>query len=86
VKLIWTQGAADDLEEIVLFIRKDSEAAAQRVASTIFTVIESLPSRGRKRPADDSRELVIPSLPYIVLYQVIGEGIFIKAIRHSARA
>ena len=49
MKLIWTVGAASDLEEIVLYIRRDSAPAAQRVASLIFDAILSLktmPFRG----------------------------------------
>lgn len=88
MKLIWTSGAANDLEEVADFIRKDKPEAAIRVARIIYDTIlqlEFTPYRGRRREEDTSLELVVPSLPYIVLYEVIGNAVFIKAIRHTSR-
>jgi len=88
MKVIWTEGAAEDLKEISDYISKDSPDAAQRVAKAIYDRVMRLKSplyKGRTREEETSLELVIPSLPYIVLYEVIGEGIFVKAVRHTSR-
>ena len=88
MKVIWTDGAAADLEEIVLYIRRESHPAAQRVATIIFDAVlslSSMPYRGRKCQSGSSRELVISSLPYLILYEVATEAILIRAIRHTAR-
>ena len=88
MKLIWTQHAADDLESIVIYIQKDSPEAARRVAKFIFDTIATLPSlphRGRKREEDDGREIVFAPWPYLAVYEVVGETLYIKAIRHTSR-
>lgn len=89
MKVVWTEGAADDLEKIAEYIHKESPDAAQRVARAIYDRImslQSMPHRGRLRAEDSSLELVLPSLPYIVLYEIIDEGVFVKAIRHTSRS
>ncbi|MEO7029912.1 MAG: type II toxin-antitoxin system RelE/ParE family toxin [Acidobacteriaceae bacterium] len=88
MKVIWTEGAADDLEGIVDRISRDSPDAASRIAKTIFDQAMGLavmPFRGRKRSTDKSRELVFAPWPYLAVYEVIGESLFIKAIRHTSR-
>ena len=46
----WTAPAAQDLEDITLYIQRDSESAARDVAKVLFDAANSLdllPSRGR---------------------------------------
>ena len=88
MKIIWTEGAANDLTEIVGFIMDDSPDAARRVAKVIYDQISSLvpmPHRGRKRLSDNARELVFSPWPYVAVYEVIDDKIFIEGIRHTAR-
>ena len=88
MKVIWTEGAADDLEQIVDYIASNSPEAARRVASHIFetvTGLSSFPGLGRRRKTDSARELVFAPWPYICVYQVIEDAIHIKAIRHTSR-
>jgi toxin ParE1/3/4 len=84
----WTTPAAQDLEEITLYIQKDSEAAALAVAQALFDAANSLdllPSRGRVGRIPGTRELVVPGLPYIVLYEVADTAVQILHIFHGAR-
>jgi addiction module RelE/StbE family toxin len=84
----WTAPAAQDLEEITLYILKDSESAARSVAKALFDAANSLdlsPSRGRVGRLLGTRELVVPGLPYIVLYEVADTAIHILHIYHGAR-
>jgi len=84
----WTTPAAQDLEEITLYIQRDSESAALAVAKTLFDAansLELLPSRGRVGRAPGTRELVVPGLPYIVVYKVTKTAIQILHIYHGAR-
>jgi toxin ParE1/3/4 len=88
MRVIWTQEAEDDLESIVNHIQKDSPAAAHRVAKEIFETVMSLPSvpfRGRKRVEDKGREIIFAPWPYIAVYEVVGQNLYIKAIRHSSQ-
>ena len=84
----WTTPAAQDLEEITLYIQKDSEAAALAVAKALFDAANSLdllPSRGRVGRIPGTRELVVPGLPYIVLYEIADTAVQILHIFHAAR-
>ena len=84
----WTTPAAQDLEEITLYIKKDGESTARAVAKTLFDAANSLdllPSRGRMGRIAGTRELVVPGLPYIVVYQVTKTAIQILHIYHGAR-
>jgi len=84
----WTTPAAQDLEEITLYIKKDSESSARAVAKTLFDAANSLdllPSRGRVGRIPGTRELVVPGLPYIVVYQVTATAIQVLHIHHGAR-
>jgi addiction module RelE/StbE family toxin len=45
----------------------------------------TFPLRGRAGKKEGTRELVLSSLPYIVVYQVTGEVIHIVRILHGAQ-
>jgi addiction module RelE/StbE family toxin len=84
----WTTPAAQDLEEITNYILRDSPAAALAVARKLFDAansLESLSNRGRLGRASGTRELVISSLPFIIVYQVTAEAVHILHINHGAR-
>lgn len=84
----WTTPAAQDLQEIARFIRKDSPSAARAVAKALFDAVNNLdifPLRGRVGRIAGTRELVVRTLPYIVVYQVTKTAIQILHIYHGAR-
>ncbi len=84
----WTTNAADDLSNIVEYIRKDKPESARRVAETIFRAVSELrtfPNRGRVGLAPDTRELVFPPWPYIAVYQVLVDQVQILRIRHASQ-
>lgn len=61
MRVRWTNKAADDLADIVEYIRKDNPAAALRVARTIYRTIGTLgknPNIGRIGLAENTRELI----------------------------
>jgi addiction module RelE/StbE family toxin len=84
----WTAPAAQDLQEIARYIRKDNSSAARAVAKALFDAANGLdmfPSRGWEGRIAGTRELVIPALPYIIVYEVAAELIHILHIYHGAR-
>jgi plasmid stabilization system protein ParE len=88
MNVVWTEGAAQDLTEIVDHIAGDSPEAARRVAKHIFDSLARLgatPYMGRKRATDSSRELVFAPWPYVAVYEVIEGKVYIKGVRHTAR-
>ncbi len=44
-----------------------------------------MPYRGRYGRLDNTRELVIPRLPYVVIYRIPGDRIVILNIVHGAQ-
>jgi len=46
--------------------------------------LRNMPNRGRARERDTARELVFAPWPYVALYEVVGDKVFIKAICHTS--
>jgi addiction module RelE/StbE family toxin len=88
MRVRWTSAAADDLSKIVDYIRRDNPAAARRVAKTVFngvTQLRKFPHIGRMGLADNTRELIFTPLPYIVVYEILGDQVHVLRIRHAAQ-
>jgi toxin ParE1/3/4 len=85
--LIWTEGSVEDPEAILDYIANDDPAAARRLGLHLadrLHSLEAMPYLGRKR-TDNNREFIFTPWPYLALYEVVGDRIYIKAIRHAAR-
>jgi addiction module RelE/StbE family toxin len=89
LRLDWSAAAVADLKTIVEWIEQDRDVpTANRVGRTIYEAAQSLrtmPFLGRQGRVDNTRELVIPPLPYILVYQVSGERIAILSVVHGAQ-
>ena len=88
VKLVWTKPALNHLREAHDYIEIDSPGAAARLIDRIEIAINRLrmfPQMGRPSARPDTRELVIPQTPFIAVYLVRQETVFILAILHGAR-
>ena len=90
VKIVWTDQAIQDLNDIGEFIAKDSERYAREVIKTLFEstiIIESHPKAGRIVPEyniDYLRELIRGS--YRIVYRIVDKyRIDILTVHHSAR-
>lgn len=78
----------EDLREIGRYIAEDDPNAAYEVVTRIKDTADSLrqnPERGRPGRVAKTRELVLPSLPYIVAYYIESEEVRILAILHTSR-
>jgi toxin ParE1/3/4 len=88
MRIRWTAPAADDLAQIVEYIRKDNPAAARRVARSIYQEIAQLrkfPNVGRVGLAMNTRELTFAPWPYVAVYEIIKDDIQVLRIRHAAQ-
>lgn len=88
MKIRITKPAEDDLDEINHFIRQDNPQAAFRVIKRVFDAIDYLeehPNMGRPGRVPNTKELIVSGSPFIVIYQVHQQTIFILRILHSAR-
>lgn len=85
----WSMPAAEDLERIFRRIERDNPEAARRVARTIYDAcarLKDFPRRGRTSTRMvGKRELVLPPLPYIVVYKVTEHAVEISRVFHGAQ-
>jgi len=87
MRLQYDPRALADLREIHEFIARDDATAAGRVIARIRHSIERLsvlPFSGRPG-VKDTRLLVVPNLPYIVVHRVCDNFVEILAVFHTAR-
>ena len=88
MKIRWTLAAADDLGEIGEYLE---HRLPEYLLSTIHAIDQAIlalrdnPGRGRPGREEGTRELVLPRLPYIIVYRVMNEDIEILRIAHGAR-
>lgn len=91
-RVIWTETAARDLEEIAAYIAEDSRERAKKVLKQIrgkTSKLRSGPSRGRIVPElldldlRSWRELVLS--PWRVIYRVEGNLVYVDAVIDGRR-
>ncbi len=88
MRILWTEGAVGNLDEIETYIVKDKPGAAVETVIRIIEAVEILaehPSSGRPGRLDGTRELIIPGMPYIVPYRVRDQAIEVLRVFHHAR-
>jgi len=88
MRLRWTTPAAEDLYRIVQHIQKDNLTAATEVANILYEGCGNLtkfPRRGRKGRIEGTRELIIPGLPYLVVYRILDQTLEILRIYHGVQ-
>ena len=82
----WTLPAVQDMGSVLDFIAADDAEAAHRVAQAIRAASERLdqfPQMGRSGAKADTRELVIPGLPYVLVYREHGLAVQILRLLHT---
>ncbi len=88
MQLRWTEEAADDLEHIAGYLLTHTPSRAQALVRAVYDAPSDLltfPNRGRQGKKEGTRELVLSPLPYIVVYKVLGDIIFVVRILHGAQ-
>jgi toxin ParE1/3/4 len=88
MKIRWSPEAATDFAGIVEYIRQQNPSAADRIAHTLYdsvTSLKSFPNRGRLGRVEDTRELVLAPLPFIVVYRAKRSTVEIVRVLHGAQ-
>ena len=89
MRVEWSEPAVSDLKTISEYIEQASNLeTANRITRTIYDTVQTLrvmPNRGRKGRIEDTRELVISRLPYLIVYRVLEERLLVVNIVHGAR-
>jgi toxin ParE1/3/4 len=88
-RLIWTEPALLDLDEIAEYIGLDDPLAASRYVQSVFDRVERLeayPQSGKRPPElvrTSYREVVVP--PCRIFYRVEGDEVFILYVMRAER-
>ena len=88
MRLRWRLSAVSDLAEIRDFISENDPEAARAVVDRVFRSVdrlEAFPKSGRVGQVLGTRELVVPGLPYIVVYTCDDTDVSIIGVFHGAR-
>jgi len=88
MRLRWLPDALMDIDEIGEYIANDNPTAADRVVTRIKeagTMLADNPRMGRYGRVGNTRELVVPGLPYIVAYRVDKQAVDILGVIDARR-
>ncbi|MBF0379678.1 MAG: type II toxin-antitoxin system RelE/ParE family toxin [Magnetococcales bacterium] len=88
MKLVFHASALADLQNIHNHIAIDNPKIAQVVIGRIKLSLDRLlhfPRSGRNGTVSGTYEVVVPGLPYIVVYELNGERIGVVAVFHGAQ-
>lgn len=86
--LRWTEEAANDLEHIADYLLEHAPDRAPELVRTVYDAPAALltfPNRGRLGKKEGTRELVLSPLPYIIVYTVRRDVIYVVRILHDAQ-
>ena len=89
MRIEWTKGAERNLDAIESYIAQDNPRAATktvlRIVQRTFSQLSKHPSSGKPGRITETRELIFPEIPYIVIYSVQQDTIFILRVYHAAQ-
>lgn len=87
MNILWLDAAEQDLEALTDYITINNPKTAIQIFNNICQSVEKLeayPFLGREGRVEQTRELVIPNFPYIVVY-TIRNDIRVIAVLHTSR-
>ena len=87
MRVLWSPSSKRDVAGIFDYIHEHNPQAARAVAEAIRQSCHALrqfPNRGRPG-VSGTRELVITSFPYIVIYRVRHDAVEIARVFHAAQ-
>ena len=88
-RLIWTESALLDLDQIAEYIALDNPLAASRYVQSVFDRVKRLeahPHSGKRPPeltGSPYREVIVP--PCRILYRVESEAVYILYVMRAER-
>lgn len=89
MRIVWTRRFLNELEAIGDYIAERSPKGAARIVNEIYSKTDRLlsanPFIGRSGEIAGTRELVIPTTPYVVAYRVTDTYIEVLFVQHGAQ-
>lgn len=87
-RIRYSADAQRDLAQIRDYYRREGASIGSGIGRRLRTRIDRLrrfPAAGRPGRVEGTRELVIPDLPYVVVYALEGEEAQILRVLHAAQ-
>ncbi len=84
----WSPAAVADLTEIAEYLENNQPALAASTVLKLYETVQSLrrmPHRGRVGREHGTRELILPSIPYVIVYRVLEDAVSVVRLLHTAR-
>jgi toxin ParE1/3/4 len=84
-----TRRAQRHLDDIADYLSERNPEAAHRVGTRvgeIFKLLVAFPMVGREGALAGTREMVVPGLPYVVVYRLDGDSVVILGVYHGAQS
>lgn len=88
MELRWTEQAAADLEQIADYLFEHTPEHAERLVRVVYdapATLVTFPNRGRLGKKEGTRELVMSPLPYMVVYTVRRNAVYVGLGYWSSR-
>jgi toxin ParE1/3/4 len=88
MRVRWLRAALAELDAEAEYIARDNPRAAAKIVASIATAVDRLtrhPAMGRPGRVAGTRELVVPSTPYIIPYRVRSDFVEVLRVFHAAR-
>lgn len=88
MRIVWLHKASAALDKEYDYIFSQNPQAAKRVFERIIESTERLstfPESGRPGQITGTRELIVPGLPYIVVYRITGDKVQILRVFHTSQ-
>ena len=88
MKVIWREVAEDELYNQVRVIARDKPLAAEGILDRLLDTAGRLgefPDMGVKGREAGTRELIVPDLPYVLIYRRAAARVEILQLFHTSR-
>lgn len=88
MRLVWSRRFGMELRREYEGIKSDNPAAARMIVERIVKTASRLrefPQSGRAWRLEGARELVVPGIPYIVIYDVEPDRVVLQMLFHTSR-
>ena len=84
----WTEDAYSDLEAAAQYLFEHAGDRAGELVRALYEAPLSLtrfPARGRPGRKHGTRELILTSLPYFIVYRISDDAVHVLRILHTAQ-
>ncbi len=83
----FTTRVIGDVDIIYEYLSRDDECVAKSVLMQIEKIIDYIkefPELGKNGDLKNTREIIVPKLPFVIVYEVVNSVIYILTIFHTS--